>query len=253
MSTAIVVALISGGVSLAAAAVALVNARSVARLNADLEEQRRVKTKQEQAEELRARYRDPLLGASFDLQSRLYNIVAQDLLVRYDAGKDESSPTYAVENTLHVLAEYLGWVEIIRRDIQFLDLGDQLANREWVGKLERVRDVMARDDIDPVLRLFRGEQRAIGELMTVDLEHGDGGRRRECLGYAAFVKRQREPEFASWFDGLRRDLVLLAREPRAHLERPVLLQHALVDLLDLLDEDCLRFAAKRRTRLPQEG
>jgi hypothetical protein len=29
-------------------------------------------------------------------------------------------------------------------------------NRQWVMTLEHVRDTFARDDIDPVLRVFRG-------------------------------------------------------------------------------------------------
>jgi len=249
MSTAIVVALISGGVSLAAASVSLLSARNVARLNSRLEEERRVRTKQEQADELRARYRDPLIGAVFDLQSRLYNVVAKDFLVRYCHGDGAGSREYAVENTLYVLAEYLGWVEIIRREIQFLDLGEQLANRRWVTTLERVRDTLARDDLDATLRVFRGEQRAIGELMTLAAGAPEGGRPNETRGYASFVMQRQQPDFARWFQKLEADVELLAREPAAHLERPILLQHALIDVLDVLDPDCNRFASERRTRL----
>lgn len=253
MSTAIVVAVISGAVSLAAAGVSYVNARSVARLNDELEEQRRVKTKLEQAAELRARYRDPLLNAAFDLQSRIFNIVEQRFLVRYLHAPDEASRTYAVESTLYVLAEYLGWVEIIRREIQFLDLGSEVDNRRWLSMLEEVRDTLARDDLDPAIRIFRAEQRAIGELMTKPDSDRDGTRRHECVGYASFVAQLAEPEFARWFDKLRADLGLLAHEPDAHLERAVLLQNALVNVLDMLDPDCNRFAAERRRRLTTTG
>jgi len=245
MSTAIVVALISGGVSLAAATISLLSARSVARLNHELDEQQRARTKEEQAAELRARYRDPLLSAAFDLQSRLYNIVAKDFLIHYCGAEDDTSRKYAVENTLYVLAEYLGWVEILRREIRFLDLGDELANRKWVTTIERVRDTLARDDIDPVLRVFRGDQRAIGEVMTL----AEDAERRECRGYASFAVERQRSEFARWFDRLEADLELLAREPKLHTERPVLLQHALIDVLDVLDPECARFAAQRRTRL----
>jgi hypothetical protein len=249
MSTAIVIAAISGGVSLLAAGLSFLNSRSVAKLESRLEEQRRAKSKQEQAAELRARYRDPLLSAVFDLQSRLFNVVRKTFLVRYARAGDDASRAYAVESTLYVLAEYLGWVEVIRREIQFLDLGDELANRRWVGALEQVRDILARDDLDPALRVFRAEQRAIGELMTLVVPDAEGARRHECLGYASFVTRLGEPEFSRWFEKLRADLELLAREAESHLERPVLLQNALVDVLDMLDPDCVRFAAERRDRL----
>ncbi len=249
MSTAIVVALISGAVSLAAATISLLSARNVARLNSQLEDQRRARTKQEQAEELRARYRDPLLGAVFDLQSRLYNIVGRKFLVRYYAPDDSAMRAYALDHTLHVVAEYLGWVEILRREVQFLDLGEEVADREWVTALESVTDGFASDDIDPVLRLFRGEQRAIGELMSVPMDDPDGPRRHGCIGYAGFTARRQEPEFSRWFERLSADIDLMAREPKAHLERPVLLQNALVEVLDVLDPNCTRFGAQRRRRL----
>lgn len=251
MSSAIVVAIISGAVSLAAAGVALLSSRGVARLSSELEERRRLATKQEQIEALRARYRDPLLAAVFDLQSRLYNIVAQDFLGRYvhERCGGDSACTYAIENTLHLLAQYLAWVEIIRREIQFLDLGEEIANRRWLHELEGVRDTLARDDIDPALRVFRGEQRAIGETMTLVLQEPGDGRAPESIGYGEFVARREQPGFKRWFEQLEADLHTLAREPDGHLERIMLLQRSLVDVLDLFDPECRRFPAERRSRL----
>ncbi len=246
----ILVAIISGAVSLAAAAIALWSGRSVARLSSELEERRRLASKREQAEELRARYRDPLLTSAFDLQSRLYNIVAQDFLVRYARG-DESSREYAIDNTLYLLAEYLAWVEIIRSEIRFLDLGDEFSDRRWLNALEAVRDTLARDDVDAVLRVFRGEQRAIGEMASVTVDDPGGGRRQASLGYARFVARRRAADFNRWFHKLQADIELLAVEPYTHLERVVLLQDGLIDVLDIIDPDCSRFPAQRRTRLAQ--
>lgn len=248
MSTGIVIALISGAISLLAAGFSVVNARSVAKLEDRLEEQRHQRSKDEQAAELRARYRDPLLNAAFDLQSRLFNIIHKRFLIRY-ARADDASRRYAVESTLYVLAEYLGWVEIIRREIQFLDLGDQVANQRWLGMLERVRDVLASDDVDPALRIFRADQRAIGEIMLVSPQEDDGTHRLQCLGYASFAKRLSDPDFGRWFEKLRDDLALLASEPESHLDRPARLHNALIDVLDLLDPDYKRFARERRSRL----
>jgi hypothetical protein len=252
MSTAIVVALLSGVFSFVAAGVAFWSAQRVARLNSQLEDQRHARSQRELAAELRARYRDPLLSAAFDLQSRLYNIVAQTFLVRYYVQGGEVERAYAVDNTLHVLAEYFGWVEILRREVQFLSLEADAANLAWRTAFERVRDTFARDDLDPVLCVFRGDQRAIGELMTVPAVASEAGR-HQCLGYAGFVARASAGEFGRWFDKLRADIDTLGREPEAHLERPILLQNALVDLLDVLDPDCRRFASERRTRLRSGG
>jgi hypothetical protein len=252
MSAAIVVAAVSGAFSLAAIVGSLLSARNVARLSSELEERREVKTKEDRAAELRARYRDPLLGAIFDLQSRLYNIVAKDFLVRYITD-GEGLREYAIDNTLYVIAEYLTWVDIIRREIQFLDLGQEATNRMWLDAFEGVRDILARDDIDATLRLFRGEQRAIGETSTVALDNANGTRQHESLGYAEFVARRAQPDFNRWFQRLEGDLKLLAAEPRAHLARPVLLQNALIDMLDIMDPDCVRFPAERRARLRLES
>lgn len=249
MSASIVVALIAGTVSLAAAGFAYVTQRRVAMLNAEIEEARRTRTKRELAEELTARYRDPLLTAVFDLQSRLYGIAVLDFMRRYHAEGDDSSRGYAIENTLYVLAEYLAWVEIIRREIQFLDLGEEAANERWVGAINAVRDVFASHRLDPALHVFRGDQRAIGEVMTVAVSEPGAARRHDCLGYAAFAQRREEPEFSRWFVRLEQDVELLAREPQAHLERVVLLQRALVDVLDILDERCVRYPASLRTKL----
>jgi hypothetical protein len=246
------VAFISGAVSLAAAMIALWSGRSVARLSSKLEEQRLQASKREQAEELRARYRDPLSGAVFDLQSRLYNIVAQDFLVRYVCD-GVSSRAYAIENTLYVLAQYLAWVEIIRREIQFLDLGEEVADREWLAALEGVRDTLARDDIDPLLRVFRGDQRAIGEIVTVETQGPNGSQRLQSMGYAQFVDRLGTPSFVRWFSRLQRDVELLAAEPYAHLERVLLLQNKLTDVLEIFDPACRRFPAERRQRLLLSG
>lgn len=249
MDASIIVAVVSGAVSLAAAGFAYVSQRRVAMLNAEIEERRRTRTKRELADELMARYRDPLLTAVFDLQSRLYGIAALDFMRRYHAEGDDASRRYAIENTLYVVAEYLAWVEIIRREIQFLDLGEEAANERWVAAINGVRDVFASHGMDPVLHIFRGDQRAIGEVMIVAVSEPGSARRHDCLGYAAFAARRKEPEFSLWFSKLESDVQLLAREPDAHLERVKGLQHALVEVLNILDAGCRRFPAKYRTKV----
>ena len=94
-------------------------------------------------------------------------------------------------------------------------------------------------------RLFRGQQRAIGELM-ISGSPRDGG--AECLGFATFTRCLRDPEFASWFDALREDIDLIARERGRHEDRLRMLQGALVDLIEFLDPqdaDAKRRAAYR--------
>ena len=99
-----------------------------------------------------------------------------------------------------------------------------------------------------MFRIFRGEQRAIGEVMGVDATI-DGNTRRQCVGYAAFVEKRRDPAFSRWFQRLEHDVGLLAAEPGRHDERLYRLQQALIDLVDFLDEDYAYFPKDVRGKL----
>jgi hypothetical protein len=224
---AITVALLSG-------AVAVGNTVYTQRVSARVAAQERAETKAETLEALMSRYREPLLQTAFDLQSRIWNIIEQEFLETYyfsDQGKERG---YARDNTLYVFAEYLGWSEILRREVQFLDLGDEERNREFNDRRDAVRRTLLTDDHPAPFRLFNGQQRGIGELMLCPSPAGEDVR-QECLGYAAFTRRLQDPEFASWFAGLREDLDLIAREPGHHEERLRALQGALIDLIEFLD------------------
>ena len=168
----------------------------------------------DRAEDLATRFREPLLQAAHNLQSRLYNILKQDFLGRFFTRRGapvQQERDYAVHNTCYLFGQYLCWVEIIRRESQYIDPRSRENNRMIVEKLEHVRDSMAestRHDDRP-LRLFRGEQRAVGELMLVPVPTPVGDVPRwECLGYAAFVEASSEPRSsmvrARWRRGSRR-------------------------------------------------
>jgi hypothetical protein len=242
---AIVLALLAGALS-------LFNSVYTTRVANRLEEERRAKTKAELVAELMARYRDPLLQAANDLQSRIYNIIQQGFLQTHYCHGTDSTREYARENTLYVLADYLGWVEIVRREVRFLDLGDEVANRSWTERLIGVRRTLLRDSFSSRFRLFNGQQRAIGEIMIE--RNGDKEERLETVGYAGFLARRRDPEFDRWFVDLRADIEALADEPDAgHGDRLVALQRALVELIDLLDPRYLRIESSERRQLPVGG
>ncbi len=74
-----------------------------------------------------------------------------------------------------MVGEYLGWVEILRQEVFFLELGDELENRDWNTRLDAVRRAFLADRYPgAMLRLFNGQQRAIGELMAVPIGGGEG-------------------------------------------------------------------------------
>src|SRR5262249_39855502 len=109
MDAGVVVALIALVGAIAAAAISLygqLHAQEVAARH--------------EAEDVLARYQAPLANAAYELQGRIYNIVALGFLRKYYVSGDASQKTYATENTLYVIAQFLGWSEILRREIQFL-------------------------------------------------------------------------------------------------------------------------------------
>lgn len=104
------------------------------------------------------------------LQSRLYDIHQQNFL-GYSYNKSPLIKKYAVTNTLFVIAEYLEWVEILRREIQFLDLGSSEQNRRLTERLNAINQAFAKSKGGggSLFMIYKGEQRAIGEIMTIAL------------------------------------------------------------------------------------
>ncbi len=64
-------------------------------------------------------------------------------------------------------------------------------------------------------------------------------KRAICLGYASFVEAK-QSNFRRWFKQLEKDIDSLSKNLTENSDRPVL-QHALIDLLDYLDPDCICF------------
>lgn len=112
MNIALVVSTISAIVALASAAITALLSAHAARerlvFQAEIERQEEAHRKQEERQDLMNRIRDPLLWAAFDLQSRIYNIVAQNFLNAYLLHGSEDERAYARRNTVFVFAQYLG-------------------------------------------------------------------------------------------------------------------------------------------------
>jgi hypothetical protein len=191
--------------------------------------------KEQKASEILAKYREPLILAAYDLQSRLYNILRQDFLGKYYATDREGSRQYAVDHTLYLIGQYFAWTEILRREVQFLRFQEEASTRRVSMLLHDVRETFASDraELGEPFMIWRGEQNAIGERMIV-VEDGE----RLCLGYATFVEKGADPAFERWFESLRRDIDAVANEPGPRLHE---LQHRLVELITTLDEGGVRF------------
>ncbi len=246
----LLVSLISAAAAVASALVAaFLGARASARqsqLQAEIEQQQAIRRKLEERADLMGQVRDPLLWAAFDLQSRVYNIVAQRFLRVYQQSGAAEHKAYAQRNTLFLFAQYFAWVEIIRRSVHFLDLGSAKENREIVNHLSGVSSILTSGSFpDLSFLVFRGDQRAIGEIMIESRSPEGLG----CMGYAAFCANlDTEDAFADWFKTLMRDIdELVADEtPRPRL---ITLQHRLIDLINFLDPDSIRFPDWHRDKV----
>ena len=151
-----------------------------------------------------------------------------------------------------MVAEYLGWVEILRREVQFLDLGDLELNRRLSELLVNINKAFgARSTVGDTFQLFNGEQRSIGEIMTVPRSSSEmiG---YDCIGYATFVKKMSDPEFSGWFTKLKDDVDIMANASKMDAGRLVLIHSKLIDLIDFLDPHCVRVPPIYRTRIEQK-
>lgn len=252
MSAEIVVGIAAAAVSVVGAVAAGLmttwSAQRTRRYEALIEAQQKAQSKAEQAEAVLSRYREPLLAAAQNLHSRLYTMVEHNVLAAHLHCGDPELEHYARDYTIYVLAEYLCWAEIVRRDMRFLDLGSDEGNREFVRLLEINQLALSNEEFPSSLRLFRGQQRAIGELVMIPTGNPVSAQ-YESMGYVQFCARlEDDSAFAKWFARLRGGLDQVANT-QAERFRIVSLQNGLVDLIEFLDPQQLRLPARLRDRL----
>jgi hypothetical protein len=239
----LLVALISGAVALSSGALAVWGQSRSAQLSAKLEELRLAEQRRIESEKALSHYREPLARAAYDLQSRLYNILEQGLIPAYFDNGDERERSYVVDNTAFLVAQYFAWTEIIRRDIQYIDLGQDKQTRQLARLQDDIYALFQTDRFDRMFRVFAGEQRAIGERMI-----RDGRRGPECAGYGAFLDQlTKAPD--PLLEPVRQDVRNLSTQLVIARPRLVALQNALIDLLAFLDPDFIRFPKERRTKV----
>ena len=220
--------------TIVSAAVAVRQARmaeSLARLNADLEAEvnRRavMLDRSLNAEDVLTRYREPLAAAAFDLQSRLYNILRLQFFAKFGDGERAED---AVTTTLFRLAQYFGWTEILRRDIQFLSFPEDEDTRKVAWLQSEIARGFLSDGHGLALMIWSDEQRAIGERMIVEQQG-----KVLSMGYATFHE-QCDDVFAKRRERLRTEF--LEESAQARLRN---VQHLLCELVETLDPRRLRY------------
>jgi hypothetical protein len=176
-------------------------------------------------------YREPLLAASYELQARLYNILELRFVDKYISDHSAGKRNSAIESTLYVFAQFFGWSEIIRREVQYLRFSRDRQTHETGRLLHDISETFLADKYGPQFMIWRVEQRGIGERMIVS---ADG--KMTCLGYASFIEHRRSMQ--EWLCPLERDLEHLEDAGRERLSK---LQQLLVELVRRLDDQQKRY------------
>ena len=151
--------------------------------------------------------------------------------------------SYVINNTTFLVGQYLSWTELVRREIQFIDLGESKKTRALLRLQDTIYSLWGTAAQPPLFRIFAGEPRAIGEALIQT-----AGRGLECKGYGAFLKALSEG-MDSLIDALRKDAMSLGNGLGQATERLTNLQHALIELLKMLDPEYLRFPRERRAKV----
>ncbi len=196
-------------------------------LRAQRELERRDEERRSEAKQVLDRYRGPLLDAAWQLGNRIDNIRHRGFL---DYLTDGSGREHDVKlTTLFRFAQYFGWREFVRSEVQLLRFENENDTRLVSRFLNDVTWIFSTDSYDGRrAMLWVDEQRGIGQLMASDRPGSPAVR-----GHAAF-HRDYDDVFAPWMERFSGELLTTeaARGDRLRLE-----QWALFGLAKLLDEE----------------
>ena len=189
------------------------------------------------------KYREPLIRAAADLQSRIYNILKLGFFNYNYINGDDRQRNYAINNTIFLFFQFFAWTEAVRRDIQFISLDEDYKTGKLSELQNSIYSIMQTNKYESALMVFAGEQRALGEIM---LKSQDG--RAMCIGYGEFLKsefKKSDPLVLA----LTTDLISVAEGLKNANERLKQLQNVLIDLLTFLDPECIRFPKQERSKI----
>lgn len=242
MNLELLIAIISGVFALTAGVIAVYGQRTNTKFANELEV---LKINRQEEKEI-SRYKDPLIKAAYDLQSRLYNILMKDLLDVYYKNGDYREKKYVLESSLFLIAQFFCWTEIIRTEIQFINLGEDHKTKKLSDLLNNISQTFLTDEYDKTLRIFAGEQRALGEIMISERD------RLQCIGYNEFKHKQilfDKVDQEGIFTYLKNDIKSLSENISSRSDRLIKIQNYLIDLVDFLDPNFVRYPKKVREKI----
>jgi hypothetical protein len=227
VDTALVVSAIAAATALASAAFARRAQLDVAEREAQWNRESKEEERRSEAKQVLDRYRGPLMDAAWQLGNRIDNIRNGGFLGYLTPGSGREQD--AKLTTLFRFAQYFGWRELVRVEVQLLRFENENDTRLVSGFLNDVAWIFSTHQLDRGrAMLWADEQRGIGELMASDRPGASG-----VQGHAAF-HTDYEEVFASWMERLAEDVLSPAAKESDRLR---LLQWALFGLVRRLDEE----------------
>lgn len=240
MNLELLIAIISGIFALIAGGIAVYGQGSNTKLANELE---LLKINRQEEKEM-SRFKEPLIKAAYDLQSRLYNILMMDLLGVYYRIGDSREKNYVLESSLFLIAQYFCWTEIIRKEIQFINLGEDHKTKKLSDLINKISQTFLTDEYGKTLRIFAGEQRALGEIMISEKDH-----QPQCVGYNEFKEKYMLFGQESIFTYMKDDINNLSENINLGSERLIKIQNSLIDLVDYLDPNFVRYPKNFRAKI----
>ena len=155
------------------------------------------------------KYQDPLLLSAVTLHARLNTIKTHVKGIPVSPSFADIRPPppknikddYLLIHTAFLVGQYFAWVHILRIESQFLGMQRAHKTKSLTDAFFKIERAWSRDWDNDEKRnrfmLWRGQQTAIGELMTVTQDE-----KHSCIGYAEFRNRwysESGPGFTQWF------------------------------------------------------
>lgn len=232
MNLTLISSITSGVLAIVAVGITAYNQNRINKINQSLE----VRKKHQY-------YIEPLIRSASDLQSRIYNILEGGFIEGYYHNGSKRHQEYVINNTIFIFSQFFAWAEAARIDIQYLNLEKNNRMRKFTELQNNINSLIQTDRLGSSFMFFTGEQRAIGERMLTLTESGFN-----CIGYGEFIKANsfiNEPFFIE----LRNEVFGITKNINSYRSRLLKLQHALIDLINFLDPDEVRFNGKKYKKI----
>jgi hypothetical protein len=187
-------------------------------------------------EKILSHCRAPAIRAVSELQSRVFT-VTRWAASNYQYLKERNQEQYYVDSTAFLVAQCFAWMEILR---------DRMGATDYAA-LSRTIDAIttAFSYGGPGFQIFRLEQREIGERMIEQPENG----LPRSIRYSEFIEMLNQKDSPQCLRVLRDKCKAMLDDCISEFIRLVAIQHALSDLVSLIDPESRWIPADRRGKL----